>query len=182
MNYPVINYENLKKIKNKKNYNFFVSVGYKNLNTDREKIINIVKNDKFKLISIFHPKVNLPYKIKFGENCLILQYAQFDPNVLIGNNNFFFNGVSISHNTKIGSSNYFASNCTIGGNTTIGNNCFFGINSTILNNLKLSNRVFVGANSFVNKNLKTKSVVIANPDKVLDYNSDKFLKIIDNNY
>ena len=57
-NYKIIEYEKLVKIKNKKDYLIFVSLGYSDLNKLREKFLKSQK-DGFKLTSIIHPKANI---------------------------------------------------------------------------------------------------------------------------
>lgn len=181
-NHKIIEYEKLIKIKNKKDYLIFVSVGYSNLNKTREKILKKVKKDGFSLTSIIHPNANICKSVKFGHNNFIMQDVHIHPLVKIGNNNFIWSGSIISHHVKIGSNCWFTSGSSVAGKTKIGNNCFFGINSTIVNNVKIGNEVFVGAGALVNKDLKKQSTIIRKSDPLYGLKSNEFIKLIKNNF
>jgi sugar O-acyltransferase (sialic acid O-acetyltransferase NeuD family) len=180
--HKIIEYEKIRKLKNKKKYFFFVSLGYSNLNKDREKICQKVKSDGFKLVSIIHPLANICKSIKIGTNNFIMQDVHIHPLAKIGDNNFIWSGSIICHHVMIGNNCWFTSGSSIAGNTTIGNNCFFGINSTITNNIKIGNRVFIGAGSLVVKSLKNGSTVVRKPDNLHALSSDDFLELIKNKF
>jgi sugar O-acyltransferase (sialic acid O-acetyltransferase NeuD family) len=180
--YKIIEYEKIRKLKNKKEYFIFVSLGYSNLNKDREKIFHRVKSDGFKLVSIIHPLANICKSIKIGTNNFIMQDVHIHPLVNIGDNNFIWSGSIICHHVRIGNNCWFTSGSSVAGNTSIGNNCFFGINSTITNNIKIGNRVFVGAGSLVVKSLKNGSTVVRKPDSLHALASDDFLDLIKNKF
>lgn len=181
-NHKIIEYEKLIKIKNKKDYLIFVSVGYSNLNKTREKIFKKVKKDGFALTSIIHPNANICKSVKLGHNNFIMQDVHIHPLVKIGNNNFIWSGSIISHHVEIGSHCWFTSGSSIAGKSKIGNNCFFGINSTIVNNVKIGNEVFVGAGALVNKDLKKQSTIIRKSDPLYNLKSNEFIKLIKNNF
>lgn len=181
-NYKIIEYEKLVKIKNKKDYLIFVSLGYSDLNKLREKIFKKVKKDGFKLTSIIHPKANICNSVKLGNNNFIMQDVHIHPLVKIGNNNFIWSGSIISHHVKIGNHCWFTSGSSIAGKTVIGNNCFFGINSTIVNDIKIGNEVFIGAGALVNKSIKKKSTIIRKSDLLYGLKSNDFIKLIKNKF
>ena len=181
-NYKIIEYEKLVKIKNKKDYLIFVSLGYSDLNKLREKILKKVKKDGFKLTSIIHPKANICNSVKLGKNNFIMQDVHIHPLVKIGNNNFIWSGSIISHHVKIGNHCWFTSGSSIAGKTVIGNNCFFGINSTIVNDIKIGNEVFIGAGALVNKSIKKKSTIIRKSDLLYGLKSNDFIKLIKNKF
>ncbi len=180
--YKVIEYEKLKKIKNKNDYVVFVCVGYSNLNKNREKILKKVIADGFIITSIIHPKANICKSVKIGFNNFIMQDVHIHPLVNIGNNNFIWSGSIICHHVKIGNNCWFTSGSSVAGQSIIGNNCFFGINSTIINNVKIGDEVFVGASSLVAKNLKNKSTVLRQSDNLHKLKSADFIKLINNRF
>jgi sugar O-acyltransferase (sialic acid O-acetyltransferase NeuD family) len=182
LNYNIIEYEKLIKIKNKKDYLIFVSLGYSNLNKTREEILKNVKKDGFELTSIIHPNANICRSVKFGYNNFIMQDVHIHPLVKIGNNNFIWSGSIISHHVKIGNHCWFTSGSSIAGKTIIGNNCFFGINSTIVNNIKIGDEVFIGAGALVNKDLRKQSTILRKSDPLYNLKSDEFIKLIKNNF
>jgi sugar O-acyltransferase (sialic acid O-acetyltransferase NeuD family) len=180
--YKIIEYEKIRKLKNKKEYFVFVSLGYSNLNQDREKIFQKVKSDGFMLASIIHPLANISKSVKIGTNNFIMQDVHIHPLVKIGDNNFIWSGSIICHHVVIGNNCWFTSGSSVAGNTTIGNNCFFGINSIITNNIKIGDRIFIGAGSLVVKSLKNGSTVVRKPDSLHALTSDDFLELIKNKF
>jgi sugar O-acyltransferase (sialic acid O-acetyltransferase NeuD family) len=182
LSYKIIEYEKIKNIKNKKDFLFFVSIGYSNMNKDRQYICKKIKKDGFKLTNIIHPKSNISENVKIGENCFIMQDIHIHPFVKIGNNNFIWSGSIICHHVKIGNNCWFTSGSSVAGQTLIGNNCFFGINSTITNNIKIGNECFIGAQTLVSKNLKKKEVIIKPSDNVNKLDSKQFLNLINGKF
>jgi sugar O-acyltransferase (sialic acid O-acetyltransferase NeuD family) len=182
LSHKIIEYEKIKKIKNKKNFLFFVSLGYSNMNKDRQNVCKKIKDDGFKLTSIIHPKSNISKNVKIGENCFIMQDIHIHPFTKIGKNNFIWSGSIICHHVTIGNNCWFTSGSSVAGQTVIGNNCFFGINSTITNNLKIGNECFIGAQTLVSNNLKKKKVIIKPSDPINKLNSEQFLKLINNKF
>ena len=76
----IISYEIIKKIKKKEEYVLFVSLGYSNMNKNRETIYKRAINDGFKLTNIIHPKAVIPKKTKVGKNCFIKKKHKNDFN------------------------------------------------------------------------------------------------------
>ena len=108
-----------------------------------------------------------------------------DGHLIIGVNNFFNNGCSISclGSIRIGENNLFGEavrfydhnhrfrdlNQDIRnqgfsvGNIVVGNNCWIGSNCIILNNVTIGDNVVIGANSLVNKSIPANTIVKSNP-------------------
>ncbi len=180
--YPVYNFENvLKKFSNKK-FQIFISVGYSDMNSLREKIYKRIKKYGYKCPNIIHPSTNLPKDLKLGDNNFIMNDVHIHPIVKIGNNNFIWSGAIISHHVEVGNNCWFTSGSSVAGKTIIGNNCFFGINSTIVNNVFIGNNCFIGARALVSKNLKNKSVVISPADTKHKLNSKQFTIFLNNDF
>jgi sugar O-acyltransferase (sialic acid O-acetyltransferase NeuD family) len=181
-NYKITNYENIKKIKNKKDYLIFVALGYSNMNKDRETICKRVKKDGFTLANIIHPKSNISKSVRIGKNCFVMQDVHIHPFVQIGNNNFIWSGTILCHHVKVGNNCWFTSGSSIAGMSKIGNNCFLGINSTLINNLTIKNEVFIGARALVSRNTNSKKVIISKGEDQLALDSSKFLQLINNKF
>ena len=180
--YKITNYENIKKIKNKKDYVIFVALGYSNMNKDREIIYKRVKKDGFTVTNIIHPKSNVSKSVRIGENCFIMHDVHIHPFVKIGNNNFIWSGTILSHHVEVGNNCWFTSGSGIAGMSKIGNNCFLGINSTLINNLTIQNEVFIGARALVSKDISSKKVLISKGENYLDLDSSQFLQLINNKF
>ena len=180
--YPVFDFKYLVKKFPKKKYDIFISVGYSNMNLNREKIYKKIKKLGYKCPNIIDPLTNIPEDMKVGDNNFIMNEVHIHPLVKIGNNNFIWSGSIISHHVKVGNHCWFTSGSSVAGNTEIKNNCFFGLNSSIINNIKVGNKCFVGAHSLVSKNLKNKSVVISPPSTKHTLNSEQFTLLLNNKF
>ncbi|WP_440655396.1 acetyltransferase [Candidatus Pelagibacter sp. HIMB1506] len=180
--YPVFDFKYFLKKFPKKKYDIFISVGYSNMNSNRETIYNKLKKLGYNCPNIFDPSANIPEDLIIGDNNFIMNDVHIHPIVKMGNNNFIWSGSIISHHVKVGNHCWFTSGSSVAGNTKIGNNCFFGLNSSIINNIKIGNKCFIGARSLVSKNLKNKSVVISPPSTKHKLNSEQFTVLIDNKF
>ena len=140
----------------KKEYDYFIGIGYSKLNTVRQKFINFFLQKKFNLINFIHPQTTIDTKIT-GINNFIMDNVSINPYTKIGNGNILWSSVVVGHHNKIGSNNFFSGNVTISGNSIIKNNCFFGVNSCTKDGINIQNNCFIDAGEYVNKNLKKNS-------------------------
>jgi len=158
----------------------FSALGYKNLNTDRQKILNKIVLDGFGVISLAS-KFNLFEKINYGKNCLILQGASIQPYVTMGDNVFVWSGATVCHHCNLGSHIWITAGATISGNTCIGDNVFIGANATIVAGIKIGNNCFIGAGVLVDRSLPDNSVIIKKGDAIASISSSNFIKFLDKN-
>ena len=138
---------------NKKDFDFFLAIGYSKLNLVRQKFYEYFKRKNFPFINFVHPNVN-NYSSKIGKNNFIMENVSINPYTSLGNNNIIWSSTIIGHHNKVGSHNFFSGNSTISGNSLIENNCFFGVNSCTKDNIKIKAFSFIDAGEFVNKSLK----------------------------
>jgi len=140
-----------------KNFDLFIAIGYKKLNTIRAKIFEKYF-DILNIISFVHPSVEL-HNNKLGRNCFIMENVSFALNNKIGNSNIFWSGTTIGHDIIIKSHNFFSGSVTVSGNVKIGNNNFFGINVGIIGDKKIGNYCMIDAGEIIKKNLINYSFV-----------------------
>jgi sugar O-acyltransferase (sialic acid O-acetyltransferase NeuD family) len=179
---PLIPFDELAANEDRHAVEFFVSVGYSQMNQTRKIKFSAVKEHGFKVASLVHPKVNLPSDFVAGENCFIMNDVHIHPCVEIGDDNFIWSGTTLCHHVKVGSHCWFTSGSMVAGNTRIGNQCFFGIGSVLTNNLTIGNECFVGAGALVSADMSSNQVVIRAADVKHRLNSNDFLTLINNRF
>lgn len=152
-------------------YEIFIAVGYKKINTIREQIFNKVKEKGYKCVSYIHPTAVIAKDFVLNENTFILENVTIQPNVQIGQNTIIFPNAVVCHDSKIGANSFIASSVCINGFVEAGSNIFLGANSTIRNNILIGNKCLVGAGCTVLKDLKDNSVCKSAENIFLNLNS-----------
>lgn len=175
---PLISQSDLIK-KNKENFEIFVSLSYKGMNTNRANKYLELKNLGFNFTSFVSEKSYISKKSLIGENCFILEGQNIQRNVQIQNNVFMWSGNHIGHNSIIKQHTYISSHVVISGNCLIDEKCFFGVNSAVKDSLVIGKGCMIGMGANVIKNLDDGSVVIAEKSEVYKSN-DKISKMIKN--
>jgi putative colanic acid biosynthesis acetyltransferase WcaB len=110
--------------------------------------------------------VELPAKTKVGKGVSIFhgQGLTVNDNTIIGENVILRNG------TVLG--NLFLKNGKISGSPIIGNNVEFGANCCVIGEIKIGNNVKVGAGAVVVKDVPDNCVVVGNPAKIINSESE----------
>jgi len=173
---PIINYSECLKTYKPEEVDFFVAVGYHDLNRVRAKMIQKIKADGYSITSYIHPEAGIPFNLEYGENTFIMDKVLIHPRVKLGDNNFIWSGAMLGHHSNIGNHNWFTSSCQISGNVTIGDFNFFAVNSTVGHSVAIGNENFFGANTLITKQVSDKQVFIEESTKVFRLNSDQFLR------
>lgn len=146
---------------------FILGLGYKSMNTIREKIYISIKEKDYNVASFVHPSAVVETN-DLGEGNIILSGAYIGPNSRIGNANIIWNGCNISHNVTIGDYNYFSPSATLGGFAQVGNNCFFGLGSVIRSSVSVADKTLIGAGTYLNNSTEVFDVYV--PQRALKLN------------
>jgi sugar O-acyltransferase (sialic acid O-acetyltransferase NeuD family) len=174
---PLIDFEVVDQLYPPSKFDFFVAVGYQDLNGLRERKFYEAKAKDYHIISVISPVSGIPENVITGQNCFIGPPALIQPFVEIGDNVFVWPGTVIGHHSEIGNHIWLTAGANIGGNVRIGDNCFIGLNATVSHCISLGSHCFLGANVLVIKNLEDRQVVITESQNPIRLNSDQFLKI-----
>lgn len=173
---PVLSYSEAKERFAPEMVDYFVALGYHSVNRERGRIITMLKNDGYSLISYVDSESGVPTDLVYGENTFIMPQALIHPRVTLGDDNFIWSGAMIGHHSKIGSHNWFTSGVQIGGNVTIGDYNFLGMLATISHGVTIGNENFFGAHTLITKSIENQTVSIQESTKAFRLTTDQFLR------
>ncbi len=174
---PVVPFERVQEKYSPESHNFFVAIGYHDLNALREAKCKEALNKGYSLTSVISPLANVPTNVATGYNCFIMSPAIIHPCVTLGNNVFVWSGTLIGHHSIIEDNCWLTSSCNIGGNVILGANAFLAINATIGHSITIGKNCFIGANALVTKSLDEDKVVIVESSKPIRLSAKQFLKM-----
>lgn len=174
---PVIPFEDIENFFSPDEVSMFVSVGYKNMNKDRAKICDYVKQKGYALISYVNSKATTWDDLSIGENCFILENNVIQPFVKIGNDVILWSGNHIGHHSTISDHCFISSHVVISGFTKINSYSFLGVNSTIRDGVTIASECLIGAGTLILKNTKKGGVYTSKDATLLSISSDKLTQI-----
>jgi len=160
---PIVPIENINKLYPEKKYDAFIAVSYTNLNKNRTKLYNQVKEKGYRLATYVSSQAFVWRNVQIGDNCLILENNVIQSNVQIGNNVYLWSGNHIGHRTVINDNCYISSHVTISGFCNIGSFCFIGVNSCLNDRINISANCIIGSGAVVIQNTEPNKVYIGNP-------------------
>ena len=169
--YTVKSTSSLINLYKKKNSKVIISIGD---NKIRETNFNILKKNKFKFATLFHPKSYLGYGSKIGQGSVVMQGTLINTDTEIGVNCIINSNASIDHDCLIKDHTHVCPGVIIAGNVKIGKNCWIGLGSKIIQNCVIGDNVFIAAGAVVTKNIKSNSFVKGIPAK---YEKKKLAKL-----
>lgn len=156
---PLVDFESVEKTFPPDEYGIYICLGYKNMNSERERIFKLAKEKGYEILSYIHPSAVVNAK-SMGIGNIILANAIVEPFCEIGDGNILKSGAHIAHHTKVGNYNFFAVSCVVAGSVNIGCNCFFGANCTVKNRINIKPYTLVGAGCYVSKDTEPFGVYV----------------------
>lgn len=149
----VVAYEELPSIFAKDEIEILISLGYSQMNRNRQGIFERCKQDGWRIGSYIHSSAqNLASSI--GEGNLIMDKADLRFHSVIGDGNIILTKTVIAHECTIGNFNYFAGSNHICGCSKIGNRNFFGTNCVLTHQTKIGNSNMIGAGVCLGRSLE----------------------------
>lgn len=164
---PVVPFDNLEEDYPPDNYAIYLCVGYREMNTSREKFYYLIKEKGYEIHNYIHPNAIIMTK-DIGEGNIIMEGVKIGAFTTLGNCNICYPNALIAHHSKVGSFNFFAISTSIAGNVKIGNKCFFGNNSYTKDGVQIMDSVLVGAGAYVDKDIKEDSVLTSAKSYILE--------------
>lgn len=139
----------------------FIAVGYRKMNSIRERFYNEAKELGYKLITYIHPNVIRWPNVTFGDNCFIFEDNTIQPFVTIGNNVVLWSGNHIGHHASVGDHTFISSHVVVSGQVKIGKNCFIGVNTSVRDGIEIADRNLIGAGAIIMKSTKENQAYVS---------------------
>ena len=147
-------------------YDFYIALGYKNLN-NKSQIIEELLHLKRNLPKFIHSTSFVNSTAQIGENTFLYPMCNIDKGVCIGKGVLLNNSVTISHNNTIGDCCYLSPGVITSGFVEIGEKTFIGSGAIISNKIKIGKNVKIGIGSVVTCDIPDGCSAIGNPAVIL---------------
>lgn len=160
----------------------FIPIGYKNLNTTRERVFNEARARGLTTLDHISSEARIHKDVVLAPNSgnWIQESVAIQTGCKIGKSNILWGGTGLhlGHLTEIGDFNWISTGTVIAGGCKIGNNCFFGVNTSIRNNIEIASFNIICMGAIVTKSTKPYQVWLPglnNPSSVdaKDFKIDK---------
>lgn len=162
---------------NGKPRNYFVCIGYQDLNTRRQELFLSALRHGHSPLSFVHEKAFISKSARVGKGVLVMPGVILENNSEIGNGTFAWSGTVAGHDSTIGAFSFISANVSIGGGAKLGENCVVGLGATIGNRVVVGNGSLLGASVLVTQCVPENSVIIRGNDQVLEWPANEFLKL-----
>lgn len=153
---PVYTIEKLDTFIDKSKDKLFVAIQWNNLNADRKKVYENLKQQGFSFANLISPNAIVNGNIK-GDNCWIADQVAIDFGAVIYNNVFIKVGAYIS-NAIIFEHCFIGAKSLIAGGVTIGQQSFIGLGAIIFDFVQVGEKCIVGGATALKRNLNDFSV------------------------
>jgi sugar O-acyltransferase (sialic acid O-acetyltransferase NeuD family) len=154
-------------------FKMFVALSYSNMNKDRAKKYEQIKNMGYTLVSYISSHCTNLTEKKIGDNCFILEDNTIQPFVKIGNNVIIWSGNHIGHESVIEDNCYITSHVIISGHVHIHSFCFIGVNATLHDNIIIAPETLIGAGAVIAKDTIEKGVYLPPKSTLINKKSDE---------
>lgn len=155
---PVYSLENLHLIIDKVNDYLFVAIQWNNLNADRRKVFENLKQQGYRFANIISPNAIIDGRIE-GENCWICDQVIINFDSVVYDNTFIKTGAYVSDNVSIGPHCFIGARALLGGGVIVGAQSFIGLSATVFDDVCVGDKCIVGATTAVKRNLENYSVI-----------------------
>lgn len=155
---PVFSLETLESIINKETDYLFVAIQWNNLNADRRRVFEGLKQYGYKFANLISPNAIVNGQIK-GENCWVCDQVVIDSGAILRDNTFVKTGAYIADNVHVGPHCFIGARSLIAGGVKVGEQTFVGLSATIFDDVVIGDKCIVGATTAVKRNLDNYSVI-----------------------
>lgn len=149
------------------------SVGYSNMNKNREILFNRIKEAGYRMANYIHPTCCIDPSSIMGEGNIFLERAIIQSHVTIGNNNIFGPQVLVGHHSSIGSFNFLSASVSVLGRVQVEDRCFLGANCSVRNRMKIGTATLIGMHGFANRDTEPGSVIMSARSVLLEKDSSE---------
>lgn len=172
---PVVDLTALKQTHPPETCKILMCVGYKNLNRNRERLFQRVRDMGYEVITYIHPDAKV-YSRNIGEGAVIMPSVFVDVHARIGANTVLWGNCSVAHHSQVGDNCWLAMGCVISGGVVIADNSFIGINATVVNDVHIGRYNIIGAGALIVKNTKEYDVFISRQTEKFRLAAEDYLR------
>jgi len=137
----------------------------------RKLIIDSLKIEEKRFVSITHPSASIGKAVKIGYNCLVMAGVVITSNAVIKNHVCILPNSVIHHDSVVNEYTLIGGNVVVAGGTKIGRNCYIGSGTNIINGITIGDFSLIGLGSNVIKTVADHSKMIGNPARNLNSDS-----------
>lgn len=130
-------------------HDFFVAVGYSQLNAVRRETCQAAKALGYRLSSYVSSTATVRSEATVGENAFILDHVTVAPFATLGDGVMMWDSSHVGHHSTVGDFCFVATNASISGRVTLGEQVFIGTNATVRDNITIGWRCVVGAGTLL---------------------------------
>jgi len=146
---PVVPFEEIQASYPPDTHEFFVAIGFLQVNKARESKVREVEAKGYTLANHVSPRASIWSQFKVNPNTIIMENNVIQPFVTIGRNVIMWSGNHVGHHTSISDHCFISSHVVISGGVRIGEGTFVGVNATIRDGVSIGARNVLGAGTLV---------------------------------
>jgi sugar O-acyltransferase (sialic acid O-acetyltransferase NeuD family) len=150
---PVVPFEEVADVFSPAEHDFFVALGYTDLNQARATKIAAARAKGYPLATYVSSRTVTWPGLVIGDNCFVMEGNVIQPFATLGAGVIVWSGNLISHHVAVGDHCFIASHVVIGGGTRIGAGSFIGMNATIREHVTIGPGAIVGAGAVILKDV-----------------------------
>ncbi len=145
---PVVPFDAIERDYPPAHFDLMTAVGVTRIR-DRKRMFEKAKAKGYHLPNYVGRRAITHRDLVLGENNWIADGVSLGLGGRLGDGNIITANCHIGHDFRIGSHNYIAPGSTIGGTCHMGSLCYIGIGSTTINRITIGDEVLVGAGSLI---------------------------------
>ncbi len=173
-NLPIVDIENLTQEYPIDKYEIFVAMGSGELNRQRTKMFDKIKNMGYTCASYISSKAFVWHNANIGENCFILENNTLQPFTNIEDNVTLWSGNHIGHRSIVKKNCFISSHVAISGFCEIGEYTFMGVNSSVADNIKIAKNNFIGMNCTISRNTEEDNLFVVKNTELSKFSAKMF--------
>jgi sugar O-acyltransferase (sialic acid O-acetyltransferase NeuD family) len=159
---PVVPFEEVERQFPPADYDMFVAVGIRGVNTLRATKVAEAEAKGYRLASFVSSKADVAPDLVVRPNTMIMECAGIQPFVEIGRDTIIWSTTRIGFHTRIGDHCWIV--CAIfGESVTVGDFSFVGLSATIAPSVSIGKRNIIGAGALILKDTKDFEVYKGHP-------------------
>ncbi len=178
-NLPLVPFEEAHQQFPPDDFQMFIAVGYRQLNTIRAARYEAAKSRGYQLITYISSKATRWDDLVIGDNCCVFENQVIQPTVRIGNNVVLWSGNHFGHDVELGDHCWISSHVVISGGVKIGPYTFVGVNATFRDGVHVGRECIIGAGALLLNDAQDREVYIAAQTERYRLNSTQFERMME---